>query len=341
MGKRKIKVNLDSLMQKVITEKPITFGEMVDLHQQFVADKSLENLANRTIKDYKTSFKYFKIFLENEYRTFVDRDIDISKIEINRKTMKDYMSYMLHYKEYAPTTVNVRVKSLSVYLKWLYMNNYTSHNLALGLNTVKAPLDTIKPLDDRIIKLLLNGCDLGVYTGFRDFCTIVLVLDCGIRGVELVELMEDDLDFKNKLIKVRAEVSKTRTERFLPISTKTAKLLKELIDINKFNGINNNYIFQSTYGGFINAGAINLSLLRLKEKFNIKQRVTLYVLRHTFATNSIKNGMDVFTLQRIMGHSVLQTTRRYIQLDTKDLQAKHKQYSRIDSYLTKENGGVK
>lgn len=77
-----------------------------------------------------------------------------------------------------------------------------------------------------------------------------------------------------------------------------------------------------------------LSFRRLGEKINLGKRCTPYIFRHTFATNAVKTGiMDLFTLQRIMGHSSLLTTRRYVQLETEDLKRNHKKASPLDNYF--------
>ena len=56
-------------------------------------------------------------------------------------------------------------------------------------------------------------------------------------------------------------------------------------------------------------------------------RFSFHTLRHTFAVNYIRNGGDVFRLQRILGHSTLEMTRRYVNLQTSDLQAVHSKLS--------------
>lgn len=322
MGNRKIKVKVKIDLQ---SNKSITLEHFFQLHENFLQEKSYEGLANRTLESYRQNLKYFKKFLESAYQSqYTDMVIDTD-------LFKQYVYHMQNDKEYNPFTINIRLRTLKTYLKWLYDEKYISANINLKIKKVKVPQDFTVPLDVMDIKKLLQGCDTSTYAGFREYCVIVLILDCGIRIHELCALKFPDVDLRQGLIKVEAVTTKTRNSRYLPISVKTCKLIKQLIDISQEG--EGDYVFQSTYGGAIKPANISLSLNRIREKTGIKKVCTPYTLRHTFATNSVKLGMDIFTLQRIMGHQTLLTTRKYIQLETEDLKKKHDKINPIDKYL--------
>jgi len=90
--------------------------------------------------------------------------------------------------------------------------------------------------------------------------------------------------------------------------------------------------FLNELGGKISPKTVGWCFRNYGRKAGIKGRCTPHVFRHTFATNFIRKGGNVFTLQRIMGHSTLLTTRKYIQLDIEDLKQKHKQFSLLEEY---------
>lgn len=322
MGNRKIKVKIKTDLQK---DRKINVEEFFQLHEYFIKDKSLEGLANRTLKEYDVNLQYFKKWLEYEYQS------DYNRVAIEVDLFKKYLYYMQNEKEYNPFTINIRIRTLKTYLKWLYNEKYISSDINIKVKKVKVPQDFTVPLTDNDIKRLLENCDISTYAGYRDYCIIITILDCGIRIHELCVLKNNDIDLKQGLIKVNAETTKTRTARLLPVSTKTCKLLKQLIDIAK--GTESNYVFQSTYGGKIKPTNISLSLNRIRNKAGIEKSCTPYVLRHTFATNAVRSGIDVLTLQRIMGHSTIITTRKYVQLNTNDLKEKHDRLNPIDKYF--------
>ncbi|WP_291578750.1 tyrosine-type recombinase/integrase [Clostridium sp. UBA6640] len=332
MGNKKIKFNLNTDMQihREIDDR-ISMHNFIELHEAFIADKELEGLAERTLDDYTINLNYFRNYVEENIQS------DLNRVAVDVNIFKNYIYFMLQEKEYSPFTINIRLRTLKCYLRWLHQNNYINENINIKLKLVKTPQDTIKPLTDVEVKKLLNACDLSTYAGFRDFSAMLLILDCGIRVGEMVQLKINDVDLKQGLINVRAEVSKTRVSRQLPISPKTCKLLKELVNCAIEN--KSDFLFQSTYGGQIKKQNLILSFRRLGEKVGLKKRCTPYIFRHTFATNAVKAGiMELFTLQRIMGHSSLATTRKYIQLETEDLKKKHRKASPIDRFF---DGGNK
>lgn len=322
MGNRKVKINFKTDLQK---DRAVNIKEFFQLHEYFLKDKNLEGLAERTLQEYNNNLHYFKKWLGSEYQS----DYDCVAVDVD--IFKKYLYYMQNEKEYNPFTINIRLRTMKTYLKWLYTEKHISIDINLKVKKVKVPQDFTAPLNENEIKKLLNNCDTSTYAGFRDYCTIILILDCGIRIHELCALKIKDIDLKQELVKINAETTKTRTARLLPISRKTCKLLKQLIDLA--SETESDYVFQSTYSGEIKPSNIALSLNRIKSKAGIEKSCTPYVLRHTFGTNAVRNGIDLFTLQRIMGHSTILTTRTYVQLETDDLKKKHNSLNPIDKYF--------
>lgn len=331
MVKRKVKIDnnisLETDMQNDRHKrKSLNLESFFAIHEKFMQDKALEGLAPRTLKEYDVNLNYFKKYLEAAYQS------DYNNVAVNGEVFKGYLYFMIHEKKYSPFTVNIRIRTIKAYLRWLNNEKYTPENYALKFKLVKTPLDTVQPLSDEDVKKILEVCDRSTYNGFRNYCLIFLILDSGIRIGEACELKIEDIDMKQGLINVRAEVSKTRTFRQLPISQFTIKLLKDLVEISNSNECE--YVFMSSYGGKIKKENMILSFRRLGEKAGLKQRCTPYVFRHTFASNAVKSGkMDIFTMQRIMGHSTIITTRRYVQLNSKDLIKKHNSASMIDKFI--------
>lgn len=320
MGNRKMKIDMQTTVQTVSLKDGIGFDDFFRLHDRFIQDKKLEGLRDSTIKEHEAHIKWLKDFALQSGKDYA---------VVDEIFLKDYISHMSFEKQYSPFTVNIRLRTLRCYCRWLHTEGHTPNNLSLKLKLLKTPQDSRQPLKDNTVKQLLNACDLTTYAGYRDFCVIITILDCGIRIGELAQLQVNDIDVKQYLIRIRSDVSKTVTERILPISKKTAKYLAQLVDIAE--KMDSDFVFQSTYSGRIEKQNLMLSFRRLANKAGVK--ATPYQLRHSFATNAVKAGMDLFSLQRIMGHSVMQTTRSYVQLDTEDLKKIHSKYSIVDKFI--------
>jgi integrase/recombinase XerD len=329
MAKRKIVLSDEVSFRPYISinsasKTDMQMEEFLSFHEQFIRHKSLEGLASRTIEEHRVTMGYFKKYLLSDKRSIADcyANIDI---------FRGYLSYMMIEMQYKPCTVNIRLRTLKCYIRWLYDEKLIEEDYSKKLKLVKVPEDTIHPLSDTDLKKILKACDKNTYAGYRDFTLMILMIDCGIRVGEASMLKLDDVDLKTGIVNIRAENAKTRVFRQVPINKKTCKLLAELIRISESDRCE--YIFQSTYGGQIQKQNIILSFARLGKKTGLKVRCTPHVFRHTFATNFVKAGGDIFTLQRILGHTTLAMCRKYIQLDCTDLIDKHNQVGMVDKYL--------
>ncbi|WP_353654956.1 tyrosine-type recombinase/integrase [Clostridium sp. CCUG 7971] len=298
-----------------------TFDNFFEVFNNFIELKTLEGLAPRSIKDYINHMNYFKGYMEEQQRTYSIRSVEID-------AFRSYIYYMTQEKQYKPCTINIRLRTLRAYLKWLYKENYLSEDFSSRIKLVKEPVDTILPLDNISVRKLLKQPDTSTYVGLRDLTIMVVMLDCGIRVGELVSLKVSDIDLKSKVINIRSEIAKSRTFRQVPLSSKSIKLLKEIRSI--VCDSNTEYLFPSAYCNKLDTNQVIHNFRKYGQEAHINQRCTPHVLRHTFAVSFLKSGGDVFILQRILGHSTLEMTRRYVQLTSNDLIRKHKEVSHLD-----------
>ncbi|AOY76885.1 tyrosine-type recombinase/integrase [Clostridium formicaceticum] len=322
-GRKKIET---SIKNEHTSKKEITIRRFIELHTEFVRDKMLENLSERTIKDHKYIFSFFTRWLEQSEWSDVDQ-------YVQKTLFIDYKEYMIYEKKYAPCTVNVRLRPIKVYINWLLKNEYIKNNYNNNLKLVKVPEDRVKPLNKIEVKKLVSAIGNYTYARFRDLTLTLTILDCGIRIGELLQATIYDVNFTDGYIIVRAKVSKTRTERILPLSRKTLDYLQELKDIAIEQG--QTYLFLSTTGEkVIKESDVFTNFRKYKEEAKIDNKCTPYILRHTFATEMVKKNVDVFTLQKMMGHVNITTTRQYIFLNNDDVIKKHREVGILDHFLS-------
>lgn len=325
MVKKKISINLESEFNPCTEKgnKKFTLSTMDKKYMEFIKIKTLQGLSLRSINDYNQNQGFLKTYL-----------LEIlgleESTELKLQHINEYVSYMKFQKKLANNTINIRLRTVRAFLRWLHEEGYIN-NFHSKIKLLKTPIDTINPLSSSDIKRMLKACNLKEYVGLREYTIMIMILDTGIRINELLNITIDDINFNTKIVTVRAEISKTRLRRFLPISTKTSKLLQALVKLSK--EYNTNYVFLDSFGSPVTYNAIRIRFSRLGKKAKIKVKCSPYVFRHTFATNFIKNGGDVFTLQKIMGHSDLSTTRKYIQLDTDTIQEFHNKADVLSNFI--------
>ncbi len=297
------------------------------LHDKFMKDKLLEGLAERTLHNHRRHMRVF----EDYFRVSAIESGGSRKETISVRIFKDYIYHMHVDMSYKPCTINIRLRTLKCYLNWLYLHQHVDVNISQHLKLVKVPIDTIQPLTKKEVKAMMRQCDTRFYHGYRDYVSMVVILDTAIRIGELVQTVVDDYDLVNRKVRVRATVSKTREERILPLSKVTAKLLEELIEIDLENGCET--VFNSKFGTVADAGFMSRQYRRYGQRCGIKKTCTPYIFRHTAAVEMVRNNVDVFTLQKMMGHRDITTTRQYIQLNFDDIQKRHREAGVLDALL--------
>lgn len=189
--------------------------------------------------------------------------------------------------------------------------------------------------DEKTIKALLKIPDQSTFSGLRDYAFVLTMLDNGIRPNELLQLRIQDVDFMNNQLVIREEYSKTRQLRTVPLSTQVVNVLKKLIYSRHEEWGNDVPVFCSFSGH-------RLTSHNLQERFReysdrLGTNITPYHLRHTFALWFIRNGGNIFALQKIMGHTKLDMTQTYVSLVQADIKRSHKSASPLNTLFQSNN----
>ncbi|MGG1676690.1 tyrosine-type recombinase/integrase [Neobacillus sp. NRS-1170] len=232
---------------------------LIALFETFLRAKELEGLRPRTLKEHRATFKYFLSFLKQKYSRVEFAD------EVTTELIRDYVFYMRKEKRLwddhtkascqyktdkkglSPFTVNIRLRTLKCFFKFLTDEGYIQANPAARVKLMKTEEYTIQAFSKQQIIDLLKQLNQRTYAGFRDYVLMLLFLDTGIRCNEALGLKKKDFDYEQKIIKVPAPLAKNGHARILPLSKKTAKALNTLIKENSIFE-NSDFIFLSNYG---------------------------------------------------------------------------------------------
>lgn len=310
--------------------------------QLFLRAKRLEQLRPRTIEDHERHFVYLTRWLKSEHP-------DINYVDqVTTDTIRDYLDFMLMDDDneeqdftarmygtgLSPVTVNVRLRTLKTLFRWLTAEGFCQENPAQNIHLLRTEEDTIQGFSTEQIALLLAQPDLSTYVGFRDYALMLFLLDTGARIRETLSLTALNIDFINYTVQFSSKVTKTRKSRIVPVSQKTINCIKELLAENKEHfGEKVEHIFLSIYGTPMDPSTIRHRLREYGKQAGIENicRVSPHTFRHTFGRLCIRNGGDVFTLQKILGHSTMEMVRKYIQMAQEDLQDAHAKFSPLNN----------
>jgi integrase/recombinase XerD len=159
---------------------------------------------------------------------------------------------------------------------------------------------------------------------------ILCLLDSGCRASEFLAWNVDDVNLSAGVVRVRAGTSKGRKERAVYLGTKARKAL--ILLYAEQNGQPGDPIWRNSHNGErLKYEGLKQLFRRLKDETGIA--VSAHKFRRTFALWSLRAGMSIYALQRIMGHSDLTVLQRYLDLVESDLKDAHDNFGAVDRNL--------
>jgi len=142
-----------------------------------------------------------------------------------------------------------------------------------------------------------------------------------MRAGELVNLKWSWIDLEEGIITVRnTETFRTKSgnERIIPINDTLKIVLNKrfpkIIDISK-----DEYVFTKIKGIRLNVDFVSKNFKKISRKLNLNEDYHLHTIRHTFASNLVQRGVDLYTVKELLGHSDLKTTQIYSHLKRSNL----------------------
>jgi len=319
---------------KTTTKTNTKLYELIDYYE--VCNRC-ESKSHRTITWYTENLNQFLTYLKSHKLSDSVDDIDI-------KVLRQYVLYLMKRKKFkgkngngsngidpgtlAPLSVHGHVRTLRAFFNWLANEELIPQNPAHQLKPPKVPKTLISILSDKEISRIMNSFSKSNYLDVRNQAIFMLLIDTGIRAGEAMGLTLDDLYLNDGYIKV---FGKGQRERIVPIGNNVQKVIHKYLFRYRPtpDSPDTKNVFLSMRRRQMSYNAIKLVFNRLAERTGIK-RLHAHLCRHTFATKFLSNGGDIFTLQKILGHSTLEMVRRYSNLSSDHVRAQHQRFSPMD-----------
>ena len=233
-------------------------------------------------------------------------------------------------------TIHQGIRIIRSFGNWLYKRGYTEAHLFKELELPKLKKRVIETLTEDEIAKILDCINQKTVLGARDYALVVLGLDTGIREGEMSGLRMRNVNLDMGQMKV---LGKGNKERFVPFGHTAAEALRCYIDLHRPEPFysEDDYVFLSNGQVQLSGNGIVQIMRRLVQRSGV-QRLHCHLLRHTFAVTYLINGGDIVTLQMILGHEDLETTRIYLQLAQSHVTLQHNRFSPMDKMTTKRRG---
>lgn len=312
-----------------------------DAIETFIDAKTLEKRSAKTIKTYAQTLNKFCEWYEGKDYESLDEDVVrdyISYMSFDKVKWDDHPTNHSAQKGVSARSINNIIRILRIFFNFMIKERYLSNNPAEAVNYQKEADDTFEIFSDDDVIKLLGAPNIKTFTGFRDYCMMLTLIDCGLRIGEMTSLRVEDIDFKMRQITLRAEITKPNRTRILPITKKTADALRSLVDY--INVEPNDYVFLTSFGERYMADTFAKMLKKYAKNVGVTNvRVSPHSFRHYFAVKYLRSGGDSFSLMKILGHTDISMTQRYVKYALGDIQEKHNIASPVANLL--EKGSLK
>lgn len=257
--------------------------------------------SEKTIREYSYDLQMFNNFnLDNPLE--------------NRSTA-DLRRFFLHLKRnksYAPRSLHRKICSLKSFYKFLKKENYISINPAENIESPKIPKSLPKTISIDEAFTLLNAPK-----NLRDRAVLYLLYGTGMRVSELSDLNIENLDLKNRLIRIIE--GKGGKDRIIPLPDLIVPILEEYLAARR-NDKDSSALILNRSGQRLTSRSIQRLVKKYKEQTDLQDKtVTPHTLRHAFATHLLANSVDIRVIQELLGHASLSTTQLYTHVSLEHL----------------------
>ena len=227
-------------------------------------------------------------------------------------------------------TIQGYVRTLKAFYSWLLREEYIEDNPMRHIRIPRAPKVIIQTFSNEQIGRLLASVNVRKPLGFRDHCILLILLDTGMRLSELAGLRTQDVDLEAGEFKVTGKGQKQRT---VPMGGTVQKALWKYLNRYRREPVIPaiDHLFLDRVGMPISSDGIYRMVRKYGHKAQLQGvRCSPHTFRHTFAKTYLLNGGDVFSLQKILGHSSLEVVKLYVNLASSDVRSQHRRFSPVD-----------
>lgn len=277
--------------------------------------KHTEDITNRIVLSYIDDIKN-----RGKYTVLVNSDSHKTNYPNRRRDFRNQVSI---------TTINNYIRNLKAFFNWMEEEN----DLKNPMKRIKLFPNKHKPKDfisDEDFNKLISVFDKSYFNEYRDYCIIILLLDTGMRIGECTRILMDDLDLQNCCINLRATETKGKKDRTVFFSTQTQKILKRWINY-KDRYTETDYLFCTKANNSpVTISGFESNFKSYIKRAELKETISPHTLRNNFAKRCLMNGMDIYTLSRILGHSSVKVTEQaYLDLTSSDLRNNYVKFSPV------------
>ncbi len=237
--------------------------------------------------------------------------------QVTREQIAAYLLQMREGRAYRPTTVARKLAALKSFFRYLHTKELIASDPVEKLEAPRIQKDLPQVLSPEQINHLFAQVDQTTPAGLRDFAMLHILYSTGMRASEIVSLNLDDFDASSATITCLAHEEQTKPERVLPLSSVALAAVLEYLERARpclaRPAKEQRALFLNHHGERLTRQGFWLIIKSYARQAGITD-ITPHMVRHSFALLMLKGGMELRSIQALLGHAHISTTQVYSQL---------------------------
>ncbi len=277
--------------QRTLSDSPVN-EDILTWIEAFLIDRKARGCAKGTLVFYQQKMKSFADYCESQVVSEVS--------QITPTMVRQYLLY-LEDTGHNPGGRHAAYRSLRAFLFW-FEDEVEPENWSNPVHKVKAPkvpIEPLEPVEFETVSQMIKVCEANTFCGIRDKALLLFLLDTGVRAGELLAINIEDINQARGDILIRH--SKGKRPRYVYVSKHSKRALRKYLNQRR----DNDKALWVTHPRF-NSGRLKYDSLRAIMTRRAKQAgvepPSLHDFRRAFALAMLRNGTDIFTLAKLMGH---------------------------------------
>ena len=263
----------------------------------------------------------------SQFFQFLEERLEIHQLsDVHSGDIRAWVISLLEDESLEARSVSRKISAVKAFYRYKLKIKELTVNPTLTIHAPKLPKKLPQYVEQRDMEHLFNDIPFEEsFEGLRDRTILELFYATGMRESELLNIKVQDIHFQDNTLKV---LGKRNKERIIPFGNRLSELLTLYLENlqKKFSdGTENNYIFVTANGKQLYPKAVYRIVRKYLDMVTTIDKRSPHVIRHTFATHLLNNGVDLHAIKTILGHSSLAATQVYTHNSIEQLKSIYQQ----------------
>jgi integrase/recombinase XerD len=310
---------------KIETQRTIQVSSVDDYLltwlEAFLIDRKSSGVAEGTLSFYRDKIKLFSDYCEAQAVKQIG--------QINPSYLRQYLLY-LEERGHNPGGRHAAFRTIRAFFLW-YEDEVEPAGWSNPIRKVKAPkvpMELLEPVAFATVAQMIKACPHDTFTGDRDAAILLCLLDTGARANEFLSVNLDDINQARGDILIRQ--GKGHKPRTVYIGKQSKRALRRYL-VHRQDESVALWVTHPRFGSErLRYEGLREILTRRAEEAKVEEP-TLHDFRRAFALSMLRNGTDIFTLAKLMGHEGISVLQRYLKQTNLDTEEAHRRAGSVDN----------